>query len=328
MTRINKHLLPVAGLLLLLSGQSTLTSCYQKELCYTHPHTRGVSVVFDWRHAPSAQPASMSLHMFPSDGGASSRYELSGRDGGRIDLSPGSYDALCINGDGSRNYFRNSDSRGAFEVYTREVKALEGVDEIISKLPRAKGAGDEPVVHEPDPVWCDVTPSPFILPTGTVGVNAIIGALTLYPKPLFKTCTVEIKNVENLRNVRGVLSATLSGLAGGVFAASGTPTDSRVTVPFNLHSQGSTTLSGSFRTFGYVPGKQASHKLVVYAVLRDGNRRFFTYDVTDQVRNSPDPLHIRIVLDRLTLPKSISGGGGFKVTLGEWKEGGNIPVTL
>lgn len=326
MIRMNTKTLSGAFLSLCMLSASVLTSCYQKELCYTHPHTKGVNVVFDWRNAPSAHPASMSLYMHPRDDGSPSQYELAGRDGGRIELSPGLYDALCINGDGSRNYFRNTESLETFEVYTREVKSLEGIDELIAKLPRAKGAGGEPVVHEPDSVWCDVTQSPFALPSGVDQENADY-TLTLYPRPLFRTCTVEIRNVENLQYVQGSLSATLSGLSGGVMASSGTPTDSHVTVPFGLRPHG-TALTGSFRTFGYAPKKQVSHKLVVYAVLKDGSRRFFTYDVTDQVRNAPDPFHIRIVLDKLTLPVSISGSGGFKATLSEWKDGGTIEVKL
>ena len=327
MIRMDTRTLSGVFISLCLSSVTALTSCYQKELCYTHPHTKGVGVVFDWRNAPSAHPASMSLYMVPHDGGFPSRYEFAGRDGGGMELSPGSYDALCINGDGPRNYFRNTESRESFEVYTMEVKALEGVDELVAKLPRAKGAGEEPVVHEPDSVWCDVTQSPFVLPPGADVGNAS-HTLTLYPRPLFRTCTVEIRDVQNLQYVRGSLSATLSGLSGGVLASSGTPTDDHVTVPFGLRPHGTTALVGRFRTFGYSPRKQSSHKLVVYAVLKDGSRRFFTYDVTDQVRNATDPLHIRIVLEKLTLPVSISSGGGFKATLSEWKDGGTIEVKL
>lgn len=327
MRHMNKNILTVAGLSVLLLTQTTLTSCGEKELCYTHPHGRQVSVQFDWRHAPDARPVSMSLYLFPMDGESSAQYEFAGRKGGMIDLSPGSYGALCANDDSPRNYFRNTNSRKTFEVYTREVRTLEGVDELISNLPRAKDAGDEPVVHEPDSVWCDVTQSPFVLP-GVRDSVSLPHALTLYPRPLFRTCTVEIQNVENLKYTRGTLSATLSGLSGGVMVASGVPTDERVTVPFILHSRDTTTLVGSFRTFGYTPGKQASHRLVVYATLRDGGRRYFTYDVTSQVRNSTDPLHIHIVLDKLPLPKAISGGDGLKVTLGKWKDGGTIPIKL
>lgn len=323
----HKNILINAGLLILLSAQTLLTSCSQKELCYTHPHTRRMSVLFDWRHAPDAYPASMSLYLFPNDGESSVRYEFAGRSGGSVDLFPGSYGALCVNDDSPRNYFRNSDNRKTFEIYTREVQALEGVDELIANLPRAKGTGDEPVVHEPDRVWCDVTQSPLILSALKDSVDRF-HTLTFHPRPLFRTCTVEIKNVENLGYTQGTLSATLSGLSGGVVVASGTPTNDHVTVPFILHARDSTTLAGSFRTFGYVPNKRVSHKLVVYVTLRDGNRRYFTYDVTGQVRNSTDPLHIHIVLDKLPLPKAMSIGEGFKVTLGEWKDGGTIPVRL
>ena len=37
------------------------TSCELKDLCYDHAHAVEVEVVFDWRNAPDAAPASMSL---------------------------------------------------------------------------------------------------------------------------------------------------------------------------------------------------------------------------------------------------------------------------
>ena len=46
------------------------TSCEHKELCLDHAHAVEVEVVFDWRNAPNAAPASMSLYLFPGDGEA------------------------------------------------------------------------------------------------------------------------------------------------------------------------------------------------------------------------------------------------------------------
>lgn len=37
-------------------------------------HVVNVKVVFDWRKAPDAAPASMSLYLFPTHGGEALRY--------------------------------------------------------------------------------------------------------------------------------------------------------------------------------------------------------------------------------------------------------------
>lgn len=72
------------------------TSCEHKDLCHDHAHAVEVEVVFDWRNAPDAAPASMSLYLFPGDGEAL-RYDFTGRDGGTIRVPIGKYEALCLN---------------------------------------------------------------------------------------------------------------------------------------------------------------------------------------------------------------------------------------
>lgn len=40
------------------------TACEHKDLCYDHPHSASVEVVFDWTEAPDAHPATMSLYLY------------------------------------------------------------------------------------------------------------------------------------------------------------------------------------------------------------------------------------------------------------------------
>lgn len=42
-----------------------MTSCEHKDLCFDHAHTVDVKVVFDWRNAPGASPASMAVYLYP-----------------------------------------------------------------------------------------------------------------------------------------------------------------------------------------------------------------------------------------------------------------------
>ena len=322
----HNNILIVAGLSVLLFTQTTLTSCYQKELCYTHPHTKNVEVTFDWLHAPTAHPATMRLYTFSKDSEWRMHHEFTDCHGGRIGLSQGVYDALCINSDTPRNFFRNMENMETFEVYTRDIAVLDGVNAAVSKLPRAKGVERERMVFQPDSVWCDVTLSPLIIPSDE-SMQSSLHTLTLYPKPLFRTCTVDIRNVQNMKHLRGV-SATLSGMAGGVMASTGIPTDELVTVAFGMEKQwDGSTLQGSLRTFGYNARHDSSkHKLSIYALLDDGSRKFYTYDVTEQIRNAKDPFHIHIVLDKLPLPSTTGGSFSIKPTVGEWGKGEEVVV--
>ena len=297
----------------------TMTSCYQKELCYTHPHTQDVNVVFDWKNDPTAKPATMSLYTFTKDEGKDMRYEFTDYHGGKAKIALGVYDALCINSDGPRNYFRNIEKRETFEVYTQDAKKIESISEMVVNLPRARGAENERVVFHPDKVWSDVTQLPFVL-TQNEGIQNVIQTLTLYPKPLFCTYTVEIRNAKNLQHIKG-LSATLSSLAGGIMAVTGAPTEELVTVAFDVRKyQNGTSIHGSFRNFGYnYRLSNIKNILMMYALLDDGSRKFVTYDVTDQVRKAPDPRHVHIILDGFSVTPYIGNGSGFRPTVSGWE---------
>ena len=70
-----------------LASVVMLTCCqHQQELCFDHDrHERiPMDVEFDWSDHPDANPATMSLYLFPEDGRPSIRYEFEGRAGGRI----------------------------------------------------------------------------------------------------------------------------------------------------------------------------------------------------------------------------------------------------
>ena len=76
-----------------------LTSCEHKDLCYDYPHRQNVEVTFDWSEAPDANPSTMSLYLYPENGGAPQRYEFTDRNGGCISVAAGTYDAICVNSD-------------------------------------------------------------------------------------------------------------------------------------------------------------------------------------------------------------------------------------
>ena len=192
------------------------TSCEHKDLCYDHAHAVEVEVVFDWRNAPDAAPASMSLYLFPDDGEAL-RYDFTGRDGGTIRVPIGKYEALCLNSDTENIGYRNTERKGTFEVTTQTSPLLEGLSALgvrSEAVPRADGAEDECVALSPDMLWSDHVES---IELKHVPVRQRI---TLYPEQSVCRYTVEIRNAENLKYVFG-LSGSISGLAGGLLPARG-----------------------------------------------------------------------------------------------------------
>ena len=103
-----------------------LAACEHKDLCYDHPHSANVEVVFDWTEAPDAHPATMSLYLYPEDGSEPMRYEFTKREGGTIIVPEGMYDALCVNSDKETHRIQNKERMETFQVTTGDTRSLRG----------------------------------------------------------------------------------------------------------------------------------------------------------------------------------------------------------
>lgn len=295
--------------------------CEHKELCNDHSHTATVKVVFDWKNAPDAAPASMSLYLFPLSGGEALRYEFTDQKGGTIRVPIGHYDAFCLNSDTETISYRNTERRETFEATTRTTSLLGGLSALGVRsdgAPRPEGTEDERIALSPDMLWSDHTEGVEL--TRETATTTI----TLYPKVSVCIYTVKILNAENLKYVSGI-SGSIASLAGGLLPGMGPDalTEEHVTIPFEAvageDEKGEKTIvTGGLLTFGHCPSVQSEHRLTVYAVLSDGSKWYYTYNVTDQIHSAPDPRNVHIVLDGLPLPKPITNGGGFQPEVDPW----------
>lgn len=289
-----------------------LGGCEHKELCYEHPHTSEVRVLFDWSGAPEAVPASMTLYLFPTSASTSYRYDFTGREGGLLRAPRGEYLAGALNGDSEVVECRNTEGADRFEITTVSSELLPGLATMgvrASGVPVAPDAADERMAEAPDAVWS--------ARAGAFPIRGPRDTLRMAPQDALSTCTVEIFGVEHLENV-AALGASLSGMSGGFLPIAERLSDERVTVPFELARVDATSLQGRFRVFGHCPEQAGKHALIVYAVLTDGSKWYYTYDVTEQIHTSEDPRHIRIRLDGLPLPEPATGG--FNPSVDDWQE--------
>lgn len=293
-----------------------LTACEHKDLCYDHSHTTQLEVVFDWTEAPDANPATMSLYLYPEDGSEPMRYEFTNRTGGTITVPIGMYDAICVNSDKETHRIQNKERMETFQVTTGDTRSLRGALATRSETaPLARGAEEERSVQEPEALWSDHSERLDIHPE--TGVQKIV----LTPKSRVNTCTVEIRNVENLRHA-AALSASVTGMSGGWLAGIDCLTDEKVTIPFEVRAnEDKTMLTGNLSFFGHCPKEAGNHKLMIYAQMSDGSTYYFEEDVTGQLHDpAQDPTHIVIEIDKLPLPKPITGGGGLQPTVKDWQE--------
>ena len=320
-----------------------LAGCEHKDLCYDHPHTAEVDVVFDWNYAPDAETnkevESMCLWFYPVDEagnrtGECQYYDLTGLKGGRIEIPTGRYQVLYYNSDYEQVQFRGTEWFFTHECYTREGSLFEpvyGNTATYSAPPRAEGTEQEAIVITPDKMWGDnamnveITEnglSYWFIRDGETEITTIENpdnVFRLMPHEQVCDYTYEIVNVENLKHVTQ-LCASISGMSGSVFCAEEELDDECVTLPLEAKSDGVSTITGAFHTFGHHDHNDERHVLTVYVWLEDGTKWYYTNDVTDQVDKAPDKRNVHIRIDGLELPQPIENGSGFQPEVGGWEE--------
>ena len=289
-------------------------SCEHKELCYDHPHLANVQVIFDWKNAHGPIPTNMRLYLFPSNRGESFLYEFTNPKGGNISVPTGHYKALCVNYDTETILYRNINQFSNFEAYATD--GTLGVR--ATSVPRAVGTEKERIAKSPDRLWC--------AHINDICIENLKTVLTICPKEITSCYRVKVKNVSHLKYIaQDGISGALSGVSGGLLVSIEKPSTEFVTIPFKMIQKDSTTLTADFLCFGHCPSTQKSHKLVIYVIFADGRKCYYTYDVTSQIHNAPDPRNVFIVLDSLPLPKPIVNGSGFQTSVDKWQ---NININI
>lgn len=301
-----------------LSAVAMLSACEQKELCYDHNHTITLDVNFDWTAAPDADPSTMSLYLIPRDGGRAERYEFTRREGGTIRVGQGEYDAICLNSDTRNVILENIHSFNDFHLTTDPTTlgaSLTALSVRAESIPRAEGTEDERVMLEPEQLWHGRLTGISLdrdIPTASITIPTDLAT---------ETYNVIVTGVENLKYTLGV-SAALTGMAAGRFAASDAPSSERVTIPFDVsYSAATGEITGTVRAFGHCPADAGAHYLTLYVALADGSKWYYSYDVADQLHKAdaePASKVHTIRVDGLPIPKPITNGGGFHPTVDDW----------
>lgn len=328
MKRINILLISVLTLL--------LATCEHKELCYHHPHVTTIRVAFDWREAPKADPEGMCVFFYPlEEEAAPSRYDFTGTTGGQIDIPVGKYRVLCYNNDTEAVLFRGIESLDTHEAFTRDGGLFEPIyGSGAEAAPQASGTEEERVVITPDALWGCVATDVEITETGISYIcvpesekdewmgRPVVSdeqVITLYPHRLLCLYTYEIRHVEGLKYV-AQMSASLSGMSPALPLATEEPDAEPTTLPFEARHDGEATITGGFLTFGQPAANATAHKLALYVWLADGTKWLYTFDVTGQVDQAPNPKRVHIIIDKLTLPEPIGDDSGFHPDVDDWIE--------
>lgn len=305
-----------------------IASCQHKELCYEHPHKANVRVSYEWPEGLTNYPASMSVYVYPTDSTDFVRYEFDNHTGGDILLPFGMYSFLSINSDTPNLEYTERDSLETFVIYAGEAMTLDGTNIKTSKLPTLEEVGDGRYLSSIDSLWCCDIKDSTIIDQNFVDDTTIMSQIVFIPEYLTRKVSVEITKVENADFATGGLSMSLSGLPAGYYPFEGKLTEEVGTYISSLE-EGKTnkTLVGSFNTFGIDKERPNKHYLVVYAILSDGTKWFYSYDVTDQLHSHPNKKDITISVSGLPIPSPLFNGGGINPDVDTWIYN-DVPITM
>lgn len=299
-----------------------LSSCNHKDLCYGVEKNSGVEVVYDWRYAPDASPASMGIYLYPQDGGSEIRFVFPNSTGGPISVPAVKYHAVGLNMDNTDwAVFESPEDASAFAISTPDALALEGAGLDALSVPRARESNDERMAKTPGSLWTDRIDGIDLTNTSVSHV------ITLYPEDRLCHYTVDVYDVENVGSLAGAsVDGTLSGMAEAFMVGREETSDNPVTHPFVFTiNRDEASLHSQFVTFGETSRTARSHILSLYTIMSDGSKLHYTYDVTDQVSKAPDPRNVHIVVRGLPLPSPFTGGMGLIPDVNDWQ---SVNITI
>ncbi len=291
------------------------------------------TIVNDWAEAPGADPAGMEYLFFPEEGGEPWRFDFAGRDAGQVRLPYGRYRFIMRNNDTSGVLFSGTDSYSDYEAHCRAGSLLDGLGTGYTALkppPPVRPGLPEPVCITPDMMWGAVSDYIEVTPGGVVYRSpgdptdpAVAGSMpsdTLLCRPCRLTARYEwkITDVANLPGARR-MCAVISGMSNSLNFASGITGPEAYLLPLAARRMPGGVIGSQFFTYGYARGK-ARQWLALYVWMSDGEKLCYQFDVSDQVREAPDPFNVSICIRGLELPdKPGVDSGGMDAGVDGWQ---------
>ncbi len=310
-------------MLVILAAVGIFSSCCHKDLEYPKPDTGHLHIVFDWRNAPEANPASMALYLFDVDGKNPLRFIYQNKTGGEIRVPSGVYQGICLNADLTDwAVISEVDNIDSYTISTTDAPTLSVSGFSTHNLPatRAEGeaAEDDEVVQErmattPGMLWG------YRLNNIATPEDAYDRTYIMYPEEKVCHYTVDIYDCGNVSEYpEEGIDATLSGMAEGYRVGKDAPHENRVTHPVVMKPDvADASLHSEFLTFGTDPTSRR-HILSLYMVRSDGVKWNCNVDVSSQVNDAPDPKHVHIKVIGLDIPTPASKGTTIGAEVDDW----------
>lgn len=295
-------------LILLLLG-CMWGSCNQKDLLFPDEMCK-VDIRFLWDRVENASPEGMTLLFYPlEEMGEFWRFEVSGKDGGIMEIPWGTYTLVAVNNDLPGVLLKDMPYSSA---------SLTALD-----LPRSQTfASQVGIVYEEKVDDLKIMPGEvsYTCDNGEVAVSSS-ATVECYPDSVSTVYHIIIDGVEGIERVKSV-EGVFEGCARGILLSSQAPLEPSVATQFSLEiDRDKDALTGT--TTGFPDNRTvATYSLTLRLRYYAGGGYEKSFDVTSQVKNSFYPHNVFIFIKGLSLPEEPTiepDEVGMKVDVDGWK---------
>ena len=294
--------------LIILILFNMITSCKEAD-CLDCEKNKSIEIKFDWSKIKTT-PEGMKLLIYNDKGDLAYSYNNLSPLGGKINIDAGTYTFVCYNNDSEYVQWRNQDHLSTLEAFMREGNLTE--DHTRASSPPI----DDKLIVMPDYLCGNVQYEQHVDQCTTEKQD-----ITLYPTELIDHYTYKIYGIIHSDRITKI-RATLSGLASGLFIGNPNQQSPTCSMPFNgnVSNLDKNLIEGNMLNFGYSKNDTIKNLLTLYIWSKGGNVKG-TWNVTNQVRNAPDPHHVTIIIDaNIILPDipDYDVGDGFEPSVDDW----------
>lgn len=281
------------------------SACHNKELCPECSKETAIEIKFDWSQITNI-PEGMTVLFYNMDNDLVYTFNNVSSKGQIVRIDAGQYRVACYNNDTEYVEWSGIANLDSLHISTRKTSIHKSR---IRKI-------EEEIVESPD-YSCGY----LLIEKEIYEYVDYLQVIWLKPQPLLDQYTYSVKNIENGQYVVKTM-ATLSGLSKYYYLSDPLSHNIKTIMTFadNQLTDNDQQAIGSMFNLGYCHDMSVRNILTLYIWSPGGNLRA-TFDVTDQVRNAPDPHNVHIVINtKIVVSPPIDGEEGINPSVDDWED--------
>ena len=290
--------------------QAATASCAYKDI-ECPAGAAGIEILFEWDRAPRAEVEGMTLFFYPADSYSRIwRFDIAGRNGGRIEIPPGTYRLIACNND-----LAGTSVTGTENASTIRAAAARRMDDgAYATTGMLYGTG----VASLEVSECGVR---YTTADGTAK-DCARGIVRCHPDSMATVYTIDIRHVTGMAHIRSA-SAELEPVSPAILLESGIPAGgaARLYMPLSPDMRRE-SLTASACAFSVPDMATTAYTLTLRIDRNDGTSASRTVEIGPDCLNILSEHNVLITIADLTIPGSGSSTGdvgGIEAAVDGWQ---------